>query len=204
MAITDSYATVEDYRALAGRLDGAQDETIKDDLDAVSRYMEGCLHRFFTNDAAVVNRIYVPRQTSRCMYIDDIATTTGLVIKVDTDRDGVFTDEDAWAATDYELWPRNADKGPEPQPWDELVIPMYSTKYAFAAGYPVQVTARFGWPSVPSAIKRSCIELTRILRLESPRASNRFNDMGEVLMSTRRARDIIEDLTKAYGRAVFA
>jgi hypothetical protein len=46
VAITDSYATVEDYRALAGRLDGAQDETIKDDLDAVSRYMEGCLHQF--------------------------------------------------------------------------------------------------------------------------------------------------------------
>lgn len=204
MAITDSYATFEDFQAVVKGLDGTKQLTYEEDLRSVSRLIDDETHRFFTRDAAVVTRVYVPRQTSRCMYIDDISTQTGFAVKVDTDLDGSFADETAWATTDFELWPLNADKGPEPQPWDELVIPIYSTKYSFAAGYPVQVTARFGWPSVPTRVKRHCIELVRILNFEGPRASNRFSDAGEMLTSSRRARDIVDELIKHYGRAVFA
>lgn len=205
MAVTDAYATAEQYRALAGKVDGASDALIDDDLEAVSRYMEGCLHRFFTSDTAVVARVYTPTRSDRCFYIDDVSTLTGLVLKVDTDADGSFSDETAWTInSDFEMWPLNADKGPEPQPWDQLVIPSYSTKSPFAAGVRLQVTARFGWPSVPAPIRRACIELTRILRIEGPRANNRFTDMGDVLSTSRQARDIVADLVKSYGRAVFA
>ena len=206
MAISDAYASVEEYKAVAVHIDAASDDVILTDLLVVSRYMEGLLHRFFTNDAAVVNRVYYPSKTASCLYIDDVSTLTGLVLKVDTDSDGSFSDETAWTIdTDFEMWPKNADKGPEPQPWGQIVIPSYSTKSPFSPTYPVQVTARFGWPTVPAPVKRACIELTRILRIESPRATSTFSaEMGTVLGTNARARNIIDDLTKSYGKVIFA
>jgi len=128
------------------------------------------------------------------------------VIKFDTDLDGSFADETALTTAQYELWPRNAARGPEPQPWDQLVIPTYSTfSYLFTRGMPVSVTAIFGWPSVPISIRRACIELTRILRLESPRATSTFNaEMGTLVGTNARARNIIDDLKDAYAKVVFA
>jgi hypothetical protein len=42
---------------------------------------------------------------------------------------------------------------------------MYEHEIRFwLRGYRVKVTARFGWPSVPSRHQASCIELTRMLR----------------------------------------
>lgn len=203
MAVTDAYATAPEYKAVAGKIDAAKDALIDDDLASVSRYMEGCLHRFFTRDAAVVSRVYYPTRVTRCIYIDDVSTLTGLVLKVDVDRDGSFADETAWTIdVDFEMHPRNADKGPEPQPWDEIVIPFYSSKSAFSPSYPVQVTARFGWANIPPGIRRACIELTRILRLESPRGQS--YDPDATLNTNARARSIIDELTKSYGKAVFA
>lgn len=205
MAITDAYATVDTYRAHAGKIDSASDEVIKDDLEAISRYIEGMLGgRYFTKDAVATARIFNPAIAGASLYVDDIATLTGLSILVDTYRTGSFAGLTPLTSTQYQAYPLNAASGPEPRPYTQLYIPAWSTAYYWSPTAPVQVTAVWGWPAVPKLIEKSCIELTRILRLESPRATNRFTDMGEVLGTNRQARDIVTKLADQYRHVVIA
>jgi hypothetical protein len=65
------------------------------------------------------------------------------------------------------------------------------------------VIGKFGWPAVPAGIKRATIELARILRMETPRATNQYApvaDVGSVVSVSRPAQDIVERLTEEYGR----
>lgn len=222
MAVTDPYCDAAKYRAIITKSDTGDDGAIFTDLKAVSRFLDQKLGRFFTKDAAAVDRIYrVPGgrgapplnwaesenpfrygNVSRILYVDDIASTAGLTIKVDEDGDGSFSDESAWASTDYELWPENAPLGPEPAPYMAIAIPEWSSKGAFYANQRVQVHAIFGYPAVPPAIERATAHLCGILRLESPRATNRFTEMGETFGTSKQARDILDDLTRNYRRTV--
>lgn len=223
MALTDPYASVQEYRDVVDKTDAASDGAILDDLTAVSRWLDLKLGRFFTKDAAPVARVftipgalrnrfmvpplgwaesenpYMYGTWSRSLTVDDIASTTGLSIICDTDRNGLF-DDGALAATDYELWPLNAALGPEPKPYTTIVIPSWSTVGGFPVGVRVQVTAVWGWPAIPAAIARATCHLTGILRLESPRATSRVNELGEVLSTSKQARDLLEDLRAQYAR----
>jgi hypothetical protein len=201
MAVTDAYTDAATYRNRTGKTDTAQDAAILLGLTAISRAIDLRCERFFTQDASVVARVYTPSVYTDTLIVDDIAATAGLLIKVDSDRDGLFSDETAWASTDYELRPRNADKGSEPKPWTQIVIPPWSSKGSFMPGYPVEVTAKFGWPAIPQAIVEATIQIAGILRIESPRATTRIaesinKDIGE----SKEAKSIIEELVEAYAR----
>jgi hypothetical protein len=201
MAVTDAYATAATYRSLLDKSDTAEDAEILTDLKAVSRFIERKTGRFFTVDASAVDRVYQATPYSerpRSLFIDDLVAITS--IKVDTDDDGSFADEDAWASTDYELLPRNAADGPEPRPYTEVFIPSWSSK-DFWGGHLVQVNATFGWPSVPAAIERATVHLAGILRLETPRATRQVNiGMETVIETSRQAQDIIAELVQVYAK----
>ena len=201
MAVTDAYASAATYRAMLDKSDTAEDAEILSDLTAVSRYMERKLGRFFTTDAANVERVYQTTQYSnqpKSLFIDDLVSVNH--IKVDTDDDGSFADEDAWASTDYELLPRNAADGPEPGPYMELFIPSWSTKDSWGH-HRVEVKGKFGWPSVPSAIERACVQLTGILRLETPRATRSVIIGTETTLETsRQAQEIVSALMNVYAK----
>jgi hypothetical protein len=200
MAITDAYASAATYRAVLDKSDTAEDAEILTDLTAVSRYIERKIGRFFTTDASNVSRIYRATRYSqdpKSLFIDDLVSVNS--IKVDTDDDGSFSDEDAWASTDYELYPLNAADGPEPAPYTKLFIPSWSTKDLWGQ-HRVEVNGKFGWPAIPSAIERGCVHLTGILRLESPRATRQVNiGMESVLETSRQGQEIINELVLAYA-----
>lgn len=217
MAVTDAYAIATQYRNRLKKTDAADDSDILEDLKAVSRFIDFKCRRYFTKDDAVVARIYYPQgyfggdpeaenpwlftKGSRELRVDDIADRTGLVIKIDEDRDGSFADETALATTDYELWPLNADKGPEPKPWKRIALPAWSTRSGWPNSSPVEVTAKFGWPAIPNAIMNATIHLTGILRLESPRSTQRIPEgMDSAFAESSEAQDIIGELVKAYRR----
>lgn len=201
MPLSDAYSTAATYRALLSKSDTAEDPEILDDLTAVSRFLDYRLGRFFTKDAAVVARVYLPEIATLKLYVDDIASKTGLLVKVDEDLDGLFTDETAWAATDYRLLPLNADKEPEAKPWTAIEITPWGTKTRFARRYPVEVTATFGWPAVPKAIERATVHLTGILRLETPRATSRIPEGIEAAISASpEAQRILRELAGQYAR----
>jgi len=201
VAVTDAYATAATYRGLISKSDDGEDAEVLTDLTAISRYMERRLGRFFTTDASAVARIYRATDLSnqpKALYIDDLVTLTS--IKVDTDDDGSFSDESAWASTDYELRPLNAADGPEPGPYTEIFIPSWSSKNLWGQ-HRVEVTATFGWPSVPSAIEQACVQLTGILRLETPRATRTVNVGAETVLETsRQAQEIVSALMNVYAK----
>ena len=185
---------------MLSKSDTAEDAEILTDLTAVSRYMERKLGRFFTTDASNVTRVYQnTRYTNqpKALFVDDLVSINTL--KVDENDDGTFG-ESAWASTDYELLPRNAADGPEPAPYTEIFIPSWSTKDAWGR-HRVEINGKFGWPSVPSAIERACVQITGILRLETPRATRSVNIGTETTLETsRQAQEIVSALMNVYAK----
>ncbi len=231
MPVTDSYATAALYRTVISKTDTGSDADIALDLQAVSRWIDLKVGRFFTMDAAPVARVFTPSQSLRLLgqlpigwaesenpyrwgpwarhqNVDDLAAAPTSII-VDDDQDGNFTNDTALNGTsqgytggyaDYELWPLNAPLGPEPAPWTMIVLPLHSARIGFLAGQRIQITGQWGWPVIPEAIVRATCHLTGILRLESPRATTRVNEMNQVVSTSRPAQEIIQDLVRRYAR----
>lgn len=195
MAIGDAYATAEEYRSVIGMTGTGDDDDILRDLKAVSRYIEGKLGRHFNKDDSAVARIYVPRYTSRILRVDDLADDPDS-IKLDCDLDGTY--EITLDSDDYELLPRNADKLPEARPWTQIRLTDWGDYSQFTKDCRVEVTAKFGWPSVPEGVKRAVIHLTAILRLESARATRRVPELGETVETSPEAMSIVRQLTDDY------
>lgn len=206
-SITDPYATPSEYRGKAGTIDQAGDDVLRRDLVAVSRFIDertGFPRTGFWKDASATTRIYIPGYTGHgysptVINIDAVADLTGATVKVDTDGDGSF-DEDAITSTYYRFLPLNADKGPRPRPYTQLDVTPWGSQGAWPATVQLQVSAIHGWPSVPEAIVVATIELTRLLRVEGPRATNRLDDGGIVQFLSRdaQARNIIHDLMMTF------
>jgi len=206
MAVTDAYATAAEYRAVAGKSDTAADAQILIDLTACTRLFERESGQFFTKDATAVARLFRPKWSD---WLDltyeggcpGIATTSGLEIKVDTDGDGSFADETAWASTDYELHPLQADKGAEVRPWTDIKVARNGTQ-RFIPGGLVQVTAVFGWAAVPAAVKADVIEMCRLWRVETPRASGRILELEEATATSPLMMSLVTRIRTAYRSKV--
>ncbi len=230
-AVTDPYATVSQYRARIHHTDTSSDTEIADDLIVCSRYLERRLNRFYTQDAAPIARYYYPSTNSaignpesenpyavqprlnRYLYVDNMSAVP-TEIRLDVNRDGVWTGDTvltigeqyggtAGIAGDFELLPRNALYGPEINPWKVIYLPTWSTQLGFYPGSRVRVTCQWGWPAVPAAIVSATINLTAILRLETPRATHTITDVGTIEKMSPDAEAIIIELMDAYGELTF-
>ena len=195
MAISDAYATAEEYRAISGGVDAAKDPVIDRDLKAVSRWLERRLGRFFNVDAATVARIFEPVQATRLQINDLSAAPT--TIKIDENDDGSFADDTALAATDYELRPLNVDKGPEAEPFTEVHLTRWGTKSSWK-NLRVEIVGKWGWLVVPDIVKDATIEFTRLWRMEGPRSTTRISEMEGVIGMSRSAQSMLEELVSTY------
>ena len=209
MAISDAYATVAEYRERVGKSGPSDNDTVTlAQLKAVSRYLERFLGRFFNVDASDVTRLYrvgddggVPNSGARKVLTVDDLSADPTSITIDKDNDGLFTDETALAATDYVLLPRNALLGPEAEPYTAIELTSWGDTASFTEGVWVQVIGKFGWSAVPEAIKQACVDLTSILLLESPRATNRIvDDMAGSIEASPQAHGIVKGLQVVYRR----
>jgi hypothetical protein len=212
MALSDAYSTAASYREALTKRDSGKDEDVDADLLAISRFLERKLHTFFNKDDAAVVRYFMPLQRAvrdgwaeaenpwrylrgnQYLHVDPIASTVGLQIIVDTDRDNNYADETALATADYILYPRNALAGPEPKPYTEIIR---SDNSVWLPGAEVKITAIWGWPAVPMVIQRVCNQLCGILRFESPRA-RAISEIDGAMAASREAQSIIENLQRAY------
>ncbi|HXH82565.1 MAG TPA: hypothetical protein VNN07_06505 [Candidatus Tectomicrobia bacterium] len=214
MAVTDSYATPAEYRTALDKIDTSDDVDIEADLLTVSRLIDRWCGRHFTSDSSATTRSFVAGATgpvypeaenpwryargNALLEVDDLAAAPTQVL-VDENGDGVAETP----YTDYDLWPLNAMAGSELRPYTALMLRPTASRLVWPPGRRVTITARWGWPAVPMAIRRACIHLTGILRLETPRAVRRTTETGEILQATRQARDIIDELVRQYGRVRF-
>lgn len=216
MAIGDAYATAALYKTQRDK-DGAGDDTaLARELIAVSRYIDQVTGQSagFNVDASDVTRVYVAPGGSptrwdwaesenpwlyggvkRVLEIDPMVSAT--TIEVDESKTGSY--DLTLAATDYELLPRNASKGPEAKPYRQIELTSWGDVVAWPAGSNVRITGKFGWPAVPSAIVSATIELTAIFRMESGRATSRVNEVGTVINTSAAGQSIVRELVRAYA-----
>lgn len=232
MAIGDPYCNVADYQAVIGSVDAGTSNAINSDLVAVSRWLDRKLGRFFNVDTNTTQRVYVtPSARSRppvdwaesenpyrwgnywrTLEVDDISESNSVVVQLDTSRDGSYAT--TVNSSDYELQPQNAPLGPEARPYERINMPEWSTIGGFQSGMRVKVTAKFGWPAVPAAIKRAVIDITSELRTGASRAEQAAGGVTRLSVSGGLAvdysstdaaaqahRDLVASLMREYGRA---
>ena len=209
MAISDAYATVAEYRQRTSKTGPSDDDAvILLQLKAVSRYIEHFLGRFFNVDASDVTRLFRVGdrgtvsniRARKILTIDDLSAVP-TSIKIDEDNDGDFTDETALAASDFFLLPRNALLGPEAEPFQAIELTPWGDNPSWPEGLWVEVIGKFGWPAVPEAIKQATVDVTAILKLDSPRATNRIvDDMTGSIEASPQAHGIVKGLQVVYRR----
>ena len=127
-------------------------------ISAASRQVDGFCGRFFYQDSAVADRQYFADNALDC-FVDDISTTSGLIVKTDQDSDGIF-ETTLTLTTNYILLPTNAADMYPVSPYTQIrvVDAGVSTLPVWNNGRPgVQITAKFGWPLVPDAVTQATV-----------------------------------------------
>lgn len=154
----DPYATLADLKAYLKLQTASQDGVLTDALTSASDEIEKFCSRTFNKTPTPSRRLFVPDSLWE-VSVDDIASTTGLVVEVDNGGVGGF--ETTIPATQYELSPPDGVVDGQPGwPYNHLYtaggvwLPRYWYGRRRAS---VRVTAQWGWPAVPASIKRACL-----------------------------------------------
>lgn len=198
MTITNGYATLAQIKAdmNLGVADSYDDARLEAAISAASRQVDAFTGRRFWQDATVISRTYFPNNSAEC-DVDDISTTSGLLVKVDDDDDGVF-ETTLTVGTAVILYPLNADKLYPVRPYDFLRIGSSDYSFPTLSWRPsVQVTAKFGWPAIPDDVaKATLIQAAQLFKASDAvfgvaqfaesgyamRVLNRLNPMAEALL----------------------
>lgn len=180
MAITNGYCTLTEVKAALRITDNIDDTLLENAVEAASRRIDGECSRRFYIDATTSARTYAANR-SAFVFVDDIATTTGLVVKVDDTFSGAYSTT-LTVGTDYQNEPLNAAAQNEP----------ITLLRALNVGFPVEgngralieVTAKWGWPAIPDAIREATVLLAarQFKRLDSPLGVAGFGDLGAIVV----------------------
>lgn len=187
MPITNGYATRNQVKAALriGTADTLDDDLIDNCVGAASRLIDGYCNRRFWQSGTAEARIFQAEDSFYCS-IDDIAGTA-LTLKSSTQADGTF--DLTWSRSDYQLEPLNGNLDGLTWAYDKIravgdyLFPTVNANYGEQAL--VQVTAIFGWPSVPEPVTQATIiQASRIFkRYDSPLGVAGFGDLGAIRVS---------------------
>ena len=152
-----TYASLAELKNYLGITDNSRNSMLLDSLATASRKIDKQCGRRFYADSTATARSYQPRSTE-IVITDDFQSTTGLIVKVDSGDDGTFAT--TLDASTYEVEPFNGIVDGE-SGWPYYQI--RSLNCAFLTWNrrrgSVQVTAKWGWTSVPAPVKQACIYL---------------------------------------------
>lgn len=207
MAIGDSYATVDDYRTHVDKTGTGDDVDIAFALNATSRFIDRRVRRRdgFNKTAAAEARIYDGNGLCKLWLPDDIATTAGLIVKADLNGDYDYAASGETLTINSHFWvgPYNAANGSEPKPyeWLELVPSNSSVTVWPRQPRALEVTAVFGWPEVPTAIKELTIALTRYLRdIQESGMTFALNAIDTAVAESRQMSFFLREIERMYAR----
>jgi hypothetical protein len=132
------------------------------------------------------------RPTDRfVLEVEDFYDTTNLVVKTDDSDVGLFAT--TWNATDFELEPRNGLDGPITVPYWRIRavgIRRWATHHRRSS---VQVTAAWGWSSVPDDVyEAALIKGARLFKRQATPEGvmGGVGDMGVVRVTQREDPDV--------------
>lgn len=174
------YVDKNDLKTYIGLSGSGQDTNIDNAINGASRQIDAICGRYFYQDASVNARYYTPTN-DYFLFTDDISTTTGLVVQLDTTDDGSY-DKTLTINTDFILKPFN----PKPYTisstsynWPHTEIEILATRSSERFDKLIQknikVQAKFGWAAIPEAISQATlIQATRLFK----RKDTPFNVFG--------------------------
>jgi hypothetical protein len=196
MAITNPYCSLSQLKADMHVTDNVDDSRFEIAIAAASRQIDAHTGRRFWQDGTVVARTYFPSSPVE-VDVDDISTVTGLLVKIDTDDDGVY--ETTVAASGYVLFPTNA--GARVPVWPYTRIRLVDDEYFYAGDRPtVQITAKFGWPAIPDDVTKACLVQSAQLFKASDAVFGvaQFAEAGLALRVQNRLNPMAESLLEPY------
>lgn len=205
MAITNGYTTVATFQSYTGMSTITADETVNIEkaIESASRSIDRMTNRRFWADASATARQYRATDFYR-LFVDDISSTTGLIVKTDTGGDGTF-ETTLTFNTDYILDPVNAPQLERPYSVVTMVgTTLFPSPVNLRPG--VQVTAKFGWylGTPPDDIEEACLILSTDLvkRASSVGGVLGLSELGAIRMSPL-GRDV-QAMVRPYRREVLA
>lgn len=189
MAVTNGYCTVAELRDHLGDSGSKLDiDLLERAINGTSRAIDDYTGRRFWQDSTVQTRSYKVWDPY-IAWVDDISTATGLIVK--TDGTGDYLWSTTWLSTDYELEPDNADVNGKP--WWRIVAAGSQTFPVSRRRKTLQITARFGWASIPDQINEAAILKAASLfkRKDAVLGVVSFADFGPMRIS-RKDHDVVE------------
>jgi hypothetical protein len=207
MAITNGYATLTQIKAYMSISDNTDNDLLEDLVESASRSIDRIANRRFYLDATASARLY-RAYSDIFVYVDDIGTTSSLVVQTDSNGNGTYA-KTLTLNQDYILDPLTSPS--LGRPYTQLTMVSNTETWPIFPGLTqnglrpgVQVTARWGWPSVPDDINMACLILTADLykRKDAPGGILGLGDLGVVRMSPI-GRDVTA-MVRAYKKEVVA
>jgi hypothetical protein len=171
------YAQLDDLKSLLRipTSDTVDDAQLARSIEAASRRIDGVCDRIFYQEPTVSARVYDATNLAS-VSIDDVSTLSGFIVKVDDGFDYATT---LVLDVDFRVEPlNNLSKG----------LPVYRL-VSLSGIFPrstvrpgVQVTARWGFPTIPSAITEATLLMAGRLfkRGDSLLGVAGFTDMGVI------------------------
>lgn len=177
MAITNGYCTLNQLKAVLRVSDTVDDVLFESRIEEASRVIDDYCNRRFFADTSVTARIFVAAESAIVM-VDDISTTTGLVVKTDSAGDGTYAT--TLGAADFQSEPLNSVSRGVPITRIRTTASGYLPTRVAPAG--VQVSAKWGWPAVPEPVQSACVILSGRLvkRGDSLLGVAGFGDLGAI------------------------
>jgi hypothetical protein len=156
VTLTNAYCTLAEFKLELGVNDVIDDAKAESAINTASRQIDAFCSRRFWQDATVKTRRYRAME-SNCCVVDDISTTTGLIVKVDEAGDGTFSTT-LTIDTHFLLEPLNAAEETPVRPYERIeIVDSIGTYFPRGRRPGVQVTAKFGWPAIPDDVAKACV-----------------------------------------------
>lgn len=157
--MTDDYIQPTQLRDWINSSTTTSDGAVQAACTVASRAVEKLCGRYFYQDGSATAR-YFPVDDNWYARVDDISTTTGLLVATDDAYDGTYST--SWTiTTDFTLEPINPSSTGVTVPWTQICAT--GANKIFPKSYwgrpnPLKVTAKWGWASVPDDV----VHATRI------------------------------------------
>jgi hypothetical protein len=196
MAIVNGYCTLAELKSALRITDSTDDTLLESAIESASRRIDGYTGRFFYKTSQTAVPMY-PYNEYLVDFGRDVANTS-VTIKIDTNADGTYATT-LTQGVDYVLQPRNVPIFTRPYESARMVggatFPLYTTP-SFET---VQVTAEWGWESIPDDVNQATILLAmrQFARLNAALGVVGFADMA---ITVRAVDPDVRDLLAQYRR----
>lgn len=160
MPYITTYATTADLKARLGidPTDTTWDSVLSEVLTSASRAIDAWCHRRFGQDDTPTTRTYWATNL-QYLLVDDVSTASGFVLQTDGGKTWTVVDDLSTTPTttaDALLGPRNSSY--EGRPYTRVEsLGRFFIPYPIGPLGQVFVTARFGWPAVPTLVNEACL-----------------------------------------------